>query len=90
MRQHFGHLRQAIAAAAFDLFGNLQMQSGARFREQTLVESVPHQRVLERIVTGFAVKVNQIKRLHRLQPGVNFGLSDNCSQQLRIEPPADN
>src|SRR5262249_7268808 len=50
MGKDLGYFGQAVAAAALDFLGDLQMQCSPRFAEQTLVQRVAHQRVFERII----------------------------------------
>jgi hypothetical protein len=47
MSQNFGHFSKAVAAAALDFLGDLQMQRNAHFTEQTLIECVANQCVLK-------------------------------------------
>ena len=75
MCEDFGHFGQAIAAAAFDFLGDLQMQRRARFGKQALVERVPYQRMLKHIVARLALRMDQIERLHRREPGIDVCLA---------------
>jgi len=58
---------KTIAALPLNFVSDLQMQSLTRFRQQTLVERVPDQGMLENIGIRDAVGADEVQRLHFCQ-----------------------
>ena len=89
MRKTFGYLNKTVATPPLYLIGNLQVQRTTRFAEQALIERVTHQRVLKFVVARFAVRSNQIERLHRRQPLIDFFPILYDRQQVWIKLPSN-
>ena len=90
VRQRVDHLGEAIDAAAFDFLRDFQMQGRARALQQTLVQGVAHQSVLELVLAGFRIGADQPGELHGDKPSADIaGIIRDRRQQLWIETPAD-
>ena len=88
MREAMGDLGQAIAVAALEFLGDLQMQCRARRGKHAAVQRVAHQRVLEHKISAGCVTMNEIECLHGRETLLGF-LGGNRRQQVGGEPAAD-
>src|SRR5450432_1132899 len=70
--EYLDHLSEAVATAAFDLLGDLQMQHIARTREQALIESFANERVLEGIVARLSFGIYQTECLYPSELGIDI------------------